>query len=184
MVIEEVTHDGRLWSVKYAGSERNALESLFEQWSDPSWLRVFFENNSTDLSAYFKITDINHAIYDTICDNERLQCLILDISPDADLDQLFRPLENNRIQEMTLGKEKARLKNRPAHASWLRIYAIKLEPGIYVVTGGAIKLTATMQERAHTLKELDKMEQVRSFFISESIFDAEGLADYLDRLNI
>ena len=40
------------------------------------------------------------------------------------------------------------------------IYAIKLEPGIYVITGGAIKLTRTMQEREHTLRELAKMEKV------------------------
>ena len=61
---------------------------------------------------------------------------------------------------MILGKEKARLRNTPRHASWLRIYAIKLEPGIYVITGGAIKLTRTMQEREHTLVELARMEKV------------------------
>lgn len=30
-------------------------------------------------------------------------------------------------------------------------------PGCYIITGGAIKLTRTMQEREHTLKELSKM---------------------------
>lgn len=46
---------------------------------------------------------------DTIEDSEKLQSLIMDISPDADLDKLFRPLENSRVKEMLLGKEKARL---------------------------------------------------------------------------
>lgn len=183
MIIQEITNDGRLWSIKYDESRINALETLFEQWGNPLWLKEFFEQNMTDLTSYFKITNLNQAIYDTMADNEQLQCLILDISPDADLDTLFRPLENNRIQEMTLGKEKARIKNRPSHASWLRIYAIKLEPGVYIVTGGAIKLTATMQERAHTLEELSKMERVRSFLLNNSIYDAEGLADYLDQIN-
>ena len=27
-----------------------------------------------DLESYFKITDINQAIYDTIDDNQRIQC--------------------------------------------------------------------------------------------------------------
>ena len=183
MKIEEITKDGRLWSVRYDEAEENALWELFVKWGDPSWLNDFFLANIEDLSSYFKITDINTAIYDTIDDNHELQCLILDISPDANLDLLFRPLENSRMREMLLGKEKARLKNRPQHASWLRIYAIKLEPGIYIVTGGAIKLTATMQEREHTLQELVKMEKVRSFLLSENIFDAEGLADYLDTQN-
>ena len=90
------------------------------------WLRSFFKQNVGDLTAYFKIIDVNQAIYDTIEDSERLQCQIMDISPDANLDEIFRPLENERISEMLLGKEKARLRDTRRHASWLRIYAIKL----------------------------------------------------------
>ena len=83
---------------------------LFEQWSDPEWLVDFFLAKKSDLTSYFKITDINQAIYDTIDDSQSMQCLILDISPNADLDRLFRPLENSRINEMLLGKEKAKIK--------------------------------------------------------------------------
>ena len=122
------------------------------------------------------------AIYDTIDDSERLQCLIMDISPEADLDKLFRPLDNSRSSEMILGKEKARLHNTPKHASWLRIYAIKLEPGIYVITGGAIKLTRTMQEREHTLVELARMEKVRRFMLDNNIMDKDSFDDYRKEL--
>ena len=87
------------------------------QWNDVVWLRSFFKQNIDDLASYFKITDVNQAIYDTIEDSERLQCLIMDISPDANLDGIFRPLENERISEILLGKEKARLRNTPRHAS-------------------------------------------------------------------
>ena len=78
---------------------------------------------------------------------------------------------------MLLGREKARVKNRPNHASWLRIHDIKLEQRVYIVPVGAINLTATMQERQHTLDELKKMDSVRTFLLNENIFDAEGLAD-------
>lgn len=135
-----------------------------------------------DLSSYFKITDINQAIMDTIEDSERLQCVIMDISPDANLDAIFRPLENSRIADITLGKEKARLKQRMRHSSWLRIYAIKLANGIYIITGGAIKLTATMQERQHTQAELTKMEMVRNFLLNEDIIDEDGFIAYLNTL--
>lgn len=134
------------------------------------------------MMSYFKITDVNEAIYDTIEESERLQCLIMDISPEADLDKLFRPLENSRIADMLLGKEKARLKDVPKHASWLRIYAIKLEPGIYVITGGAIKLTRTMQEREHTLRELIRMEDVRSHMLANNIVDKDSFDDYLSEI--
>ena len=48
---------------------------------------------------------------ETIEDASTLECLMLDISPDANLNTLFRHLENNRFSEMTLGKEKARGKS-------------------------------------------------------------------------
>ena len=182
MTYDSITEDGRLWAVKYDDCAENVLYMLFEQWNDVTWLYQFFKENMDDLMSYFKITDVNEAIYDTIEDSERLQCLIMDISPDADLDKIFRPLENSRTSEMLLGKEKARLRNTLRHASWLRIYAIKLEPGIYVITGGAIKLTRTMQEREHTLVELARMEKVRRFLLDNDIADKDSFVDYLNEL--
>lgn len=182
MTFDSITEDERLWATRYDGCADNVLDSLFEQWNDVVWLRDFFKANWDDLFSYFKITDVNDAIYDTIEDSDRLQCLILDISPDADLDKIFRPLENSRYADILLGKEKAKLQVNTRHASWLRIYAIKLEPGIYVITGGAIKLTRTMQEREHTLRELGKMEQVRNFLLDHGVVDKDAFVDYMSEL--
>lgn len=182
MTFDSIIEGDRLWAVRYDGMKDNALNQLFEKWHDITWLQTFFKENINDLSAYFKITDVDKAIFDTIDDADRLACLIMDISPDADIDKLFRPLDNNRTSEMTLGKEKARIRNRPEHASWLRIYAIKLCKGIYIITGGAIKLTKSMQDREHTIKELKQMEKVRSFLLSNGIVDDDGFKDYLKEL--
>ena len=182
MKFDLITENERLWAVRYDDCLDNVLDSILGQWNDVVWLRSFFKENIDDLASYFKITDVNQAIYDTIEDSERLQCLIMDISPDADLDKIFRPLENSRTSEMLLGKEKARLRNTPRHASWLRIYAIKLEPGVYVITGGAIKLTRTMQEREHTLVELARMEKVRRFLLDNDIADKDSFVDYQNEL--
>ena len=108
MTFEKIIEDGRLWAVIYDGETQNALDKLFDQWNDVMWLRQFFKENIEDLASYFKITDVNDAIWDTIEDSERLQCLILDISPEADLDKLFRPLENYRTSDMLLGIPKIR----------------------------------------------------------------------------
>ena len=83
-----------------------------------------------------------------------------------------------------LAKKKAKGEYTNRHASWLRIYAIKLTHGFYIITGGAIKLTRTMQERAHTLEELRKMEEVRNFLLANNIIDDLALEDYLKELNI
>ncbi|MCQ2152140.1 MAG: hypothetical protein MJY70_03690 [Bacteroidales bacterium] len=166
----------KIWSVIYDGETVDALTKLFRDWNDLDFLEEFFTKNSGDLASYFKITDIDLAIFDTLEDANELRCVILDISPDADVDRLFRHLENSRIAEMLLGREKARGRRR-AHDSWLRIYALKLERNTYLITGGAIKLTRTMEEREHTLAELRKMEQVRNFLIEQGAIDIDGLKD-------
>ena len=183
MKFDLITDNENLWAVRYENCLDNVLDTILDQWNDVLWLRSFFKQNIDDLAAYFKITDVNRAIYDTIEDSERLQCLIMDISPDANLDDIFRPLENGRTSEMLLGKEKARLCNTTKHASWLRIYAIKLDPGIYIITGGAIKLTRTMQEREHTLVELARMEKVRRFLLDNDIVDMDSFKDYQQELS-
>lgn len=182
MTFDKILSNNTLWAVRYDGDTDNALQQVFSQWNDVEWLFNFFEENKDDLERFFKITDINKAIFDTIDDSNRLQCLILDLSPEANLDHIFRPLSNSQTGEVALSKEKARIKERQHHASWLRIYAIKLEPGCYIITGGAIKLTQTMQERQHTLQELSKMENVRNFLMAENVIDADCFTDYLSEI--
>ena len=80
---------------------------------------------------------------------------------------------------MSLSKEKAKGNRVSGHPSWLRIYAIKLDDNVFLITGGAIKLTHLMEEREHTLEELKKMEQVRRYLIDNGVFDSEGLNDYI-----
>ena len=83
---------------------------------------------------------------------------------------------------LMLQKEKARLKRKYGHSSWLRLYAIKLIQGNYIITGGAIKLTATMQEREHTRQELVKIDKVRRYLLEEGIIDDEGFIEYISEL--
>lgn len=182
MTFDDITGDGRLWAVRYDGASDNELFRLFDQWNDVVWLRNFFRENINDLSVYFRITDINQAISDTIEDSGILEGVILDISPDADLDLIFRPLSNNRTVAEMLEKMKTRGNRTKRHTSWLRIYAIRLADGKYIITGGAIKLTATMSERPHTQLELNKIEEVRRFLLSEGIVDDDGFIDYISEL--
>lgn len=180
MTFDKIIDDGRLWAVRFDKDNQNALQKVLNQWSDAEWLADFFTQNLDDLISYFRITNIEDAIYQTMEDRDELACIIMDISPDVNLDRFFRPLENNRSSEMILGKEKG----RPHRKSWLRLYAIKLSVGIYIITGGAIKLTRTMQEREHTLQELEKMEKVRNFLVREHVFDEDSFTDYQQEVEL
>ena len=181
MTFDEITGDSRLWAVRYDDEDDNALYNVFNKWNDVFWLRNFFIANKADLRLNYNKSGINEAVIDTIEDSEILEAALLDLSPNVDLNTLFRPL-SNYVQESYLEKEKAKISKRKKHASWLRIYAIKLNSGIFIITGGAIKLTATMQERAHTAIELIKIEQVRRFLIDNGIADETGFEDYIKEL--
>lgn len=178
MKFDNIDGNGRLWAVKYDEDDVNVLGILFRNWGDVDWLADFFISNKVDLERNFQITNVDRAIYDTLQDAEELECMILDLAADSDLDRMFRPLNNMITSELLLGKEKAK-GNRYTHPSWLRLYALKLEKGVYLITGGAIKLTHTMQERSHTLKELERMEMVRNHLIDNGVTDWDGLIDFV-----
>ena len=178
MKFDDIVGNRRLWAVKYDGDEMNVLTLLFQQWSDIEWLVEFFTSNMVDLERNFQITSVDRAIYDTLVDTEEIECMILDLAEDSDLDKMFRPLNNMRSSELLLGKEKAKGRWSASHPSWLRLYALRLEKGVYLITGGAIKLTHTMQERSHTLKELETMEMVRNYLIDNGVTDLDGFIDF------
>lgn len=147
---------------------------------DPLFLRSFFSENRKDLITCFHNMELEDAIYDTLADAASLISLILNGTSDNELNKLFRPLENSRILEMLLSREKAKGKRISGHPSWLRLYALKLDDDIYLITGGAIKLTREMSERPHTVNELRKMETVRNYLLENGIIDSDGIKDFND----
>jgi len=179
MRFKDILGNEKLWATVYDGETEDVLTKTFSQWLDLNSLYDFFERNIADLTAYFHITDISQAVFETVSDAISMKAMLLEISPDAHLDRLFRPLENSRANEMILAREKAKGARQFGHASWLRIYALKSEPDTYLITGGAIKLTRTMGEREHTRKELLRMDQVRAFLLEQGAVDLEGFKDYL-----
>ena len=183
MKFDGITQDGRLWAVRYDEQEDNALEVVFHDWNDINYLSTFFQKNIADLERYFKISDIELAINDTLADAEQLECVVFDLNPDVDLDELFRPLDNLQASEFLLSKEKAKGHRISGHASWLRLYAIRFEHNSYLITGGAIKLTRTMAEREHTNQELTKLETVRQYLLENGVSDLNSFKDFLNTDN-
>ena len=67
-----------------------------------------------------------------------------------------------------------------SYPSWLRMYALKIGDDMYLITGGTIKLTDRMDERAHTHKELRKIEACMDFLLEQGIIDEPGVIELLE----
>lgn len=166
-----------LWTVKASEKENDELTELFSKWNNAEYLFDFFMSNLDDLKNYFHIERVSQAIQDTFDDADELEELILEFPYTENLDRLFKPLDVTDIRSTELTRHKARNWDRSRHASWLRIYAIRLEPNIYIVTGGAIKLTRLMQDRAHTQFELDKLNRCKEYLRVNGVFDKDSFID-------
>ena len=59
-----------------------------------------------------------------------------------------------------------------------------LEKNVFVITGGAIKLTRTMQDRSHTQEELNKLNQCRQYLVSNGVFDSDSFVSMIEEDNL
>lgn len=166
-----------LFSVQFSDDCPDEFTALFRRWNNPEFLEEFFETNADDLlSGFFGEITIEDAIVKTYEDASYLEKRLLDIAqrrnnqPSSSFDLLFEPLDINEC-----GKDLAKSKGKGKFPkSWLRIYAIRIDGNLYVVTGGTIKLTQTMDERAHTRDELQKLRRVHDYLIEEGIIGCES----------
>ena len=55
--------------------------------------------------------------------------------------------------------------------SWLRIYAIRIAPNLFVIAGGGIKLTHKMEDSEHLKIELTKLEITKNYLKSVGLLD-------------
>ncbi len=157
--------------------QTDEFERLFDCWQDPEFLNDFFIENESDLKSGFFEEDITikAAIFRTRNEAKKLEKKLIDLSTNENysLNSIFKPL-NREIRFGKFEKTKAygELRN-----SWLRIYALKIDSGIYIVTGGAIKLTQRMSDRAHTQLELNKMQRCLDYLKEIGIYDIEGFKE-------
>jgi hypothetical protein len=158
-----------LYSVQYESEDLHEFTKCFELWNNPVYLREFFEKNIEDLNhSFWNGITIEDAIKKTREDAIALENELIYIAETGKterhetLSTLFEPLSKGKIGEYE--RDKARGFIRP---SWLRIYAIRIDANFYVISGGAIKLTKTMNTSEHLLLELEKLESTRNKLIDE-----------------
>ena len=164
-----------LLSVQFDGEPFDAFTDVFENWNDVEYLEDFFEENRNDLqSGFFGNATVENAVLATIEEAEKFEQRLRFFANNGvvnqngqTLDEIFKLLSSSDIT-YELVKSKAYGVNNP---SWLRIYALRIAENVYVVTGGAIKLTPTMNERTHLKRELKKLEIAKQYLLENGLLD-------------
>lgn len=182
--LETILEDS-LYAIKYNTEENNEFNRLFNDWSDIEFLEAFFEEHKNDLQRkFYNNISIEKAIENTIDEANKLEQKLMKIAKSGKtnnyhtLQTIFKPLNNNN--EYPFPEYQKSKVYGDKWKSWLRIYAIRLEPNVFVITGGAIKLTRTMNEREHLLNELQKLEQTKQYLIEQGVIDNSDIINFLE----
>ena len=150
-----------LYAFQYENEESDEFSRLLDDWTNFVFLEEFFANNA-ELLVYEKIkmvdaiaktTEMADKIYKLFEDNqENLNELFENLTPSTN----FKNLDKQKYKK-----------------KWLRLYAIMLESGYYVITGGAIKQSQEMDKNPLTKEELRKLEKCKNFLKTLGVTDVE-----------
>lgn len=161
----------RLSSFKYEESD-NEFDRLMELWTDVSYLRNFALENS--------VANVDRFVERISEDAERLQDLLDDIvENDRPLEEYFRPLHDSEINIRELSLQKG----KTSHRDGLRIYAIRIDVDCFVITGGAIKMSQSMQEHPDTNNELSKLKRAQAFLKDNGVFDIDSFFELKNEIS-
>lgn len=162
-----------LYAIQYKDEEGDCYTSLLNDWQDVEFRKEFYEKHNSFIKnnsyiAVNSLEEFSDKVYRYSTDfDEGLE----KANDKNSLNEVFDILSLNEYTYELHSKQKA--KN-----NFLRIYCIKVED-IYIITGGAIKLTQKMQEHPLTRLELKKLENVKYFLKESEIIDEESFYAYL-----
>ena len=162
MKIVEIVEDS-LYVIKWQEDNMHSLDEMADKLSDAEWLNDYFEENKGKLSYYHGIT-ISKAVRKTIIEgNELLQELLAFANFEGHdaLDDLFQPL--HKEEAYSHRRFYTDYKAKGVRALWVRLYAVKCDTNLYVITGYGIKLVRKMQDDEYLRNELKKLEKATNY---------------------
>ena len=156
----------QLYSFHYDEYNENEYERNLNHWSNTSYLFEFAkENNIQDIVAFV----------DEIFDNlEEMEDLIDDIAEtDGQFKRLFIPLKHAETNK-TISLRKGKINHNR-----LRLYAIKLIDELFIITGGAIKMSQRMLDHPGTAGELVKLSAARQYLDINEIHNEDAFFELI-----
>lgn len=165
-----------LYTVAYHDAQSDEYveeyERLVDTWISPEyWIEKGKELGLRDLRRFAreKVDEI-YALDEQIarCDEE----------PEH-LERIFQLLSIDEDRVATLPRQKAKI---VSHLG-LRVYALRLLPDIYIITGGALKQSQEMADHEDTRIELNKLNNLRAYMAEKGVTDATTFEEFIADLN-
>jgi hypothetical protein len=176
----------KLLSVQFEHNDCDEFTLAFRNWNDTEYLEDFFENNKKDLqSGFYGTITIEEAIFSTIDEALDFEEKIREVAKIGKFktksslqDLVFYPLHKN---DQTYKLQETRAYGTD-DKSWLRMFAVRISPECFVVSGSAIKLTGAMGDQDHTAIELTKLKITAAYLKENDLLDEEDFG-YIDIIN-
>lgn len=153
------------------GYQENEYDRLMELWTDTEFLWNYAKNNG--------IVNIEKFVADRLDDAETIQDLFEELNEtEKTLDHYFQPLHDHETGIKILALKKGKT------SKWdgLRLYAIKIDNNCFVITGGAIKMSQTMQDHPDTFEELRKIHRAQSYLKDNGVMDSDSFFEFLNEM--
>lgn len=157
-----------LYAFQYENEVDNEYYRLMDLWADIVYLRQFAkENNITDFRKF--ITDIREdALY--------IDSLLTSIANGNNLSRLenfFVPLDDLETGTKTLSLRKGKRYK-------LRLYAVRIDENLFLITGGVIKIVHKMKEHPDTEREKQKLQTAKMYLQQNYVFDSDSFYELIN----
>lgn len=182
----EITAEG-IYAIREDNEKQDEFERNLNLWSDPEYVINYLVANKNYLqTAYYRndsIDSLAAKIENEALEIERLMYTLAEegfAKSGKSLQNLFRPLDDLEYGLYLHQKSKAVISDHHFPRPTLRIYAIRIAPNAFIITGGAIKLTHQMKSHNDTSQELEKLKRTKTFLIANNLITEDDIKLFTD----
>jgi len=164
IALETIIEDA-LYAILWEGELHNSLDQMAISYTDAAFLHQYFHENVEKLTYY---KNPSYTPSDAAMRTQREAIALIqelkDLASDSltgnsnSLDDLFEPLHAVDVYSHPRYYTDVKAKGYPDEAPWLRVYAVKCDDDLYVITGFGLKLVRDMRDDPELVTELQKLE--------------------------
>lgn len=165
--------DNALYSIQWTGDDEHSLDAMASALTDVEYIHSYFEDHATGLEFYKMSKE--SAILKTAREANEIVNELYEMAQNSlegiepDLDEVFRPL--HRQEAYRHPRYYTDYKLNGVEAPWVRLYAVRLDENMYVITGFGIKLVKQMHEDDLLVLELNKLKDATEYLKLEGLLD-------------